>query len=55
MCEGGVLLDGFADLVSAEARHDDVRQHDIRLDLPRLDQGIVAIIRRNDFDVFVGE
>ena len=53
--ERRVLLDRFADLVAALAGHHDIREHDIRSDFARLHHGIVAVVRRYDLNVFVGE
>jgi len=55
MCESRILLDGFAYLVATLARHDDIREDDVRYDFACHHNGVIAVIRGHDLHVFVGE
>lgn len=50
-----VVLDIFAHLVAVLARHDDVRENEVRLDIAGLSDGVVAVINGGKFEVAVGQ
>jgi hypothetical protein len=53
--ERGVALDRLAELVPVPPRHHDVGEHDVRLELARLRERLLAVVHRGDAEVLVGE
>jgi hypothetical protein len=51
----GVALEGLAECVAIHFREADVDYHDLRLELARAGEAVLAGLHRGDLEVFVGK
>jgi hypothetical protein len=55
VAQPGIALHRLADLVPVLPRHHDVREDDVRLELARARERILAVVHRRDLEVLVRE